>query len=282
MDNSSRLALFWVVMLVAAVQIQTGGDIEENLELAVEKIREAAEGGAQLIVLPEATSQAFGAGRLDKQAQGLEGNFVTTIRAVAQQLGVTVVLGMFSPADTVERDGKTINRVSNTALIAGPDVLGGYDKIHTYDAFNYKESDTVRPGEALVAFDVAGITVGVAICYDIRFPEQFKELARQGAQVIVVPTSWADGPGKLDQWRLLSAARALDSTSYIVAAGQARPGGKEKAGEDSGPTGIGHSVVVAPDGTRVVEAGYEPEIIYAEIDAALVEKTRKAIPVLEA
>lgn len=282
MDNSSRLALFWVVMLVAAVQIQTGGDIEENLELAVEKIRVAAEGGAQLIVLPEATSQAFGAGRLDKQAQGLEGNFVTTIRAVAQQLGVTVVLGMFSPADTVERDGKTINRVSNTALIAGPDVLGGYDKIHTYDAFNYKESDTVRPGEALVAFDVAGITVGVAICYDIRFPEQFKELARQGAQVIVVPTSWADGPGKLDQWRLLSAARALDSTSYIVAAGQARPGGKEKAGEDSGPTGIGHSVVVAPDGTRVVEAGYEPEIIYAEIDAALVEKTRKAIPVLEA
>lgn len=281
-DNSSRLALFWVVMLVAAVQIQTGGDIEENLELAVEKIREAAEGGAQLIVLPEATSQAFGAGRLDKQAQGLDGNFVTTIRAVAQQLGVTVVLGMFTPADTVERDGKTINRVTNTALIAGPDILGGYEKIHTYDAFNYKESDTVRPGEALVAFDVAGITVGVAICYDIRFPEQFKELARQGAQVIVVPTSWADGPGKLDQWRLLSAARALDSTSYIVAAGQARPGGKEKAGEDSGPTGIGHSVVVAPDGTRVVEAGYEPEIIYAEIDAELVEKTRKAIPVLEA
>lgn len=281
-DNSPRLALFWVVMLVAAVQIQTGGDIEENLELAVEKIREAAEGGAQLIVLPEATSQAFGAGRLDKQAQGLDGNFVTTIRAVAQQLDVTVVLGMFSPADTVERDGKTINRVSNTALIAGPDVLGGYDKIHTYDAFNYKESDTVRAGEALVAFDVAGITVGVATCYDIRFPEQFKELARQGAQVIVVPTSWADGPGKLDQWRLLTAARALDSTSYIVAAGQARPGGKEKAGEDSGPTGIGHSVVVAPDGTRVVEAGYEPEIIYAEIDAELVEKTRKAIPVLEA
>lgn len=281
-DNSSRLALFWVVMLVAAVQIQTGGDIEENLELAVEKIREAAEGGAQLIVLPEATSQAFGAGRLDKQAQGLDGNFVTTIRAVAQQLGVTVVLGMFTPADTVERDGKTINRVTNTALIAGPDILGGYEKIHTYDAFNYKESDTVRPGEALVAFDVAGITVGVAICYDIRFPEQFKELARQGAQVIVVPTSWADGPGKLDQWRLLSAARALDSTSYIVAAGQARPGGKEKAGEDSGPTGIGHSVVVAPDGTRVVEAGYEPEIIYAEIDADLVEEMRKAIPVLEA
>lgn len=281
-DNSSRLALFWVVMLVAAVQIQTGGDIEENLELAVEKIREAAEGGAQLIVLPEATSQAFGAGRLDKQAQGLDDNFVTTIRAVAQQLGVTVVLGMFTPADTVERDGKTINRVTNTALIAGPDILGGYEKIHTYDAFNYKESDTVRPGEALVAFDVAGITVGVAICYDIRFPEQFKELARQGAQVIVVPTSWADGPGKLDQWRLLSAARALDSTSYIVAAGQARPGGKEKAGEDSGPTGIGHSVVVAPDGTRVVEAGYEPEIIYAEIDADLVEETRKAIPVLEA
>lgn len=269
-------------MLVAAVQILTGGSLEENLELAVEKIREAAENGAQLIVLPEATSQAFGAGRLDEQAQGLDGSFVATIRSVVQQLGVTVVLGMFSPADTVERDGKTINRVSNTALIAGPDVLGGYDKIHTYDAFNYKECDTVRAGEALVAFDVAGITVGVATCYDIRFPEQFKELARQGAQVIVVPTSWADGAGKLEQWRLLTAARALDSTSYIVAAGQARPGGAEMAGQDSGPTGIGHSVVVAPDGTRVVEAGYEPEIIYAEIDSDLVAQTRKALPVLEA
>src|SRR5690625_5955452 len=88
---------------------------------------------------------------------------------------------MFRPADNVDKDGKTINRVYNTALITGPGVHLGYNKIHTYDAFNYRESDTVKPGNELVTFELDGITVGVAVCYDVRFPEQFKALARQGA-----------------------------------------------------------------------------------------------------
>ena len=267
-------------MKVAAVQLTSTGNITENQEIALTKIREAAGNGARLIVLPEATSQNFRSGRLDEQAQSLEGAFATAIQALAEELEVTVVAGMFCPADTVERDGKTINRVSNTALIAGPGVLGGYDKIHTYDAFDYRESDTVLAGESLVAFDVDDLVVGVATCYDIRFPEQFKELASQGAQLIVVPTSWADGPGKLEQWRLLTAARALDSTSYIVAAGQSRPGGDAEAGNPSGPTGIGHSTIVDPNGVRVAEAGYEDDILYADIDPNEVAKTRRALPVV--
>ena len=267
-------------MKVAAVQLTSTGNITENQEIALAKIREAAGNGARLIVLPEATSQNFRSGRLDEQAQSLEGPFATAIQALAEELEVTVVAGMFCPADTVERDGKTINRVSNTALIAGPGVLGGYDKIHTYDAFDYRESDTVLAGESLVAFDVDDLVVGVATCYDIRFPEQFKELASQGAQLIVVPTSWADGPGKLEQWRLLTAARALDSTSYIVAAGQSRPGGDAEAGTPSGPTGIGHSTIVDPNGVRVAEAGYEDDILYAEIDPNEVAKTRRTLPVV--
>ena len=267
-------------MKVAAVQLTSTGNITENQEIALTKIREAAGNGARLIVLPEATSQNFRSGRLDEQAQSLEGPFATAIQALAEELEVTVVAGMFCPADTVERDGKTINRVSNTALIVGPGVLGGYDKIHTYDAFDYRESDTVLAGESLVAFDVDDFVVGVATCYDIRFPEQFKELASQGAQLIVVPTSWADGPGKLEQWRLLTAARALDSTSYIVAAGQSRPGGDAEAGNPSGPTGIGHSTIVDPNGVRVAEAGYEDDILYAEIDPNEVAKTRRTLPVV--
>ena len=267
-------------MKVAAVQLTSTGNITENQEIALAKIREAAGNGARLIVLPEATSQNFRSGRLDEQAQSLEGPFATAIQALAEELEVTVVAGMFCPADTVERDGKTINRVSNTALIAGPGVLGGYDKIHTYDAFDYRESDTVLAGESLVAFDVDDLVVGAATCYDIRFPEQFKELASQGAQLIVVPTSWADGPGKLEQWRLLTAARALDSTSYIVAAGQSRPGGDAEAGNPSGPTGIGQSTIVDPNGVRVAEAGYEDDILYAEIDPNEVAKTRRTLPVV--
>ena len=268
-------------MKVAAVQLTSTGSIEENQELALDKIREAAAAGARLIVLPEATSQNFRSGRLDEQAQNLEGPFATAIQEAAEELEVTVVVGMFCPADTIESEDKTINRVSNTALVAGPGVLGGYEKIHTYDAFDYRESDTVQPGESLVTFDVDDLTVGVVVCYDIRFPEQFKDLAREGAQLIVVPTSWADGPGKLEQWRLLTAARALDSTSYILAAGQSRPGGNAEAGSPSGPTGIGHSTIVDPNGVRVAEAGYEDEILYADIDPHEVAKTRRSLPVLE-
>lgn len=271
----------WGAMKVAAVQIATEADISANLSTAEQKIRQAAASGARLVVLPEATSQAFATGRLDRQAEPLDGHFATSLRRIAQELGVIVVAGMFRPSDTIERDGKTINRVYNTALVTGPGVHVGYDKIHTYDAFDYRESDTVTPGDKLVTFDVDGLTVGVAICYDIRFPEQFKELARKGAQLIVVPTSWADGPGKLDQWRLLSAARALDSTSFLLAAGQARPGGNEEAGQASGPTGIGHSVIVDPRGHRLVESGYEEDIIYADIDLDEVDRAREALPILQ-
>lgn len=269
-------------MKVAAVQFVSGGEINENLTRAKELISTAAGQGAQLIVLPEATAQSFASGRLDVNAQELDGDFATQLKTHAEELGVTVVAGMFRPADSVDKDGKSINRVYNTALITGPGVHLGYNKIHTYDAFNYRESDTVKPGNELVTFELDGVTIGVAICYDVRFPEQFKALARRGAEVIVVPTSWADGPEKRDQWRLLSATRALDSTAYVICAGQARPGGNDKAGEASGPTGIGHSVIVSPTAERLAEAGYEEEIIYADIDPELVTKTRKTLPVLEA
>lgn len=269
-------------MLVAAVQISSGPDIEANLEAARLVVREAASKGARVIVLPEATSQSFDSGRLDRQAADLNGRFATGLKELADDLNVVVVAGTFRPADQVKRGDKTIQRVYNTALVTGAGHHFGYDKIHTYDAFNYRESDTVHPGATLATFDVDGVTFGVAICYDIRFPEQFKELARRGAQAIVVPTSWADGPTKLNNWRTLTAARALDSVSYVIAAGQARPGGDEKAGEPSGPTGIGHSVIVDPTGERLAEAGYTPDIIYADIDTDTVAKARKALPLIDA
>ncbi|HHU66899.1 carbon-nitrogen hydrolase family protein [Corynebacterium sp.] len=267
-------------MKIGIVQLTSGPDIVDNLALAVDGLQQAAAQGARLIVFPEATSQAFDTGRLDGQAQELDGEFATGLQEAARELGVMAVAGMFRPADTVERDGRTINRVYNTALITGPDVHRGYDKLHTFDAFNYRESDTVKPGEELVTFDVDGTTVGVATCYDIRFPTQFQDLARAGAQVIVVPTSWMDGPEKLYQWRTLTAARALDSTCWIVAAGQARPGGEAEAGQSSGPTGIGHSCVVGPTGRREAEAGYGPEVIVLDLDLEQVTRARKTLPVL--
>ncbi|WJZ08644.1 2-oxoglutaramate amidase [Corynebacterium glaucum] len=275
-------------MRIALLQVITGADKSENFARVEPLIRDAAAAGASLIVLPEATSQAFDQGRLDTQAEELDGEFSTAMRTLADELGVTVVAGMFRPADTnvLESNGerKTVNRVRNTALVTGGGTHTGYDKIHAYDAFDYRESDTVRTGEELVTFvheaDGESVVVGMAICFDIRFPEQFKELARRGAEVIVVPTSWADGPGKLEQWRALNAARALDAGVFIAATGQARPDWEERAGEESGPTGIGHSVVVNPQGVRIAEAGYAPETLIVDIDLSEVAAARKALPVV--
>lgn len=198
--------------------------------MASEKIREAADKGATLIVCPEATSQAFDSGRLDTQAEELDGPFATGLRELARELGVTIVAGMFRPADS---QGE-INRVYNTALITGNGLHEGYDKIHTFDTARYQESKTVRPGTDLHTFTHEGVTVGVAICFDIRYPEQFKQLAREGAKVIVVPTSWADGENKVEQWNILSRARALDAGVFIMAPDQARPGGSAEAGKIPG------------------------------------------------
>ena len=265
-------------MKLALLQQVTGPDKMDNFALFEPLIRDAARSGATLIVLPEGASHAFEQGRLDTQAEELDGPFASGLKHLADELDVTIVAGLFRPADTQVKDGKVINRVYNTALITGGGVHKGYDKIHTYDAFNYAESDTVKPGDELVTFVHDGVLVGVAICFDIRFPEQFQEFARRGCEVVVVPTSWADGPGKLDQWRLLAACRALDTGMFIAAAGQARPDHENKAGEKSGPTGIGHSVVVRPDGTFIEEAGYGPQTIVVDIDVAEVAETRRALP----
>ncbi|MCH6197580.1 carbon-nitrogen hydrolase family protein [Corynebacterium mastitidis] len=288
-------------MRIALAQIHATGHPEENLRTVRDYARRAAERGARMVVFPEATSQAFGTGRLDTRAQDYDGPFATGVCDLARELGITIVAGMFRPADRTEEG---INRVWNTALIArgaatagspspgGMDTtsntdasLGacgprGYDKIHTYDAFDTRESETVRPGTQAVTFEVGDVTVGVATCFDLRFPALFQDLARAGAQLIVVPASWADGPGKLHQWRVLTAARALDTGAFIAASGMARPGGVERAGEPSGPTGIGHSAVLTPLGQRLAEAGYGEELLVADLDLSEVAATRRGLPIL--
>lgn len=179
---------------------------------------------------------------------------------------------MFTPAD----DG----RVANTLRVVGPGVDAGYDKIHLFDAFGFAESDTVAPGQEPLVVQIAGVPVGFAICYDIRFPGLFTTLADRGAQVICVPASWGAGPGKLDQWELLARARALDSTCFVAAVGQADPTtiGVEPRG--NAPTGVSHSLVVSPDGTVLDSLGTEPGLLVVEVDPAEVDTIRKSIPVL--
>ncbi|MFB9908314.1 carbon-nitrogen hydrolase family protein [Allokutzneria oryzae] len=259
-------------MRVALCQIVSGPDPSANLDLVRDHVRKAAAEGAELVVFPEATMACFGGPKLAELAEPLDGPWASAVREVAAEAGVTVLAGMFTP----EPDG----RVRNTLLITGPDGHRGYDKIHLFDAFGFKESATVAPGSEQVTFDVGGTTVGAAVCYDVRFPELFRGLADRGARVIVVTASWGSGPGKREQWELLVRARALDTTSWVVAVGQADPATVGVTTEGTAPTGIGFSAIADPFGRLHTTFDAQPETRVIDIDPDAVEPARAAIPVL--
>lgn len=255
-------------MRIALAQILSGAEPAANLQLVREYTGRAAEAGAALVVFPEATMCRFGV-PLGPVAEPLDGPFAAGVRRIATDAGITVIAGMFTPAG----DG----RVTNTLIAAGPDADTHYHKIHLYDAFGFTESRTVAPGSDPVVIFIGDVGVGLTTCYDIRFPELYTELARRGAQLITVCASWGAGPGKLDQWTLLARARALDSTSYVAAAGQADPGPALKS---SAPTGAGGSLVASPWGEVVASAGTETELVIADIEVDAVAAARDTIAVL--
>ena len=168
----------------------------------------------------------------------------------------------------------------NTLVAAGPDGLAYYRKIHLFDAFGFAESDTVMAGDEPVIITVDGVRVGLTICYDVRFPGLYTTLADRGAELIIVAASWGAGPTKIEQWELLTQARALDSTCFVAAVGQADPATRGIKPHRSAPTGIGYSAVIDPTGSAIAGATAEPELLITEIDPARITEVRKTIPVL--
>jgi predicted amidohydrolase len=167
--------------------------------------------------------------------------------------------------------------VTNTLLATGPGVDTHYDKIHLYDAFGFAESDTVAPGREPVLITVDDVNVGLTLCYDVRFPELYVELASRGAQLITVHASWGTGPGKLEQWRLLARARAIDTTGLVAAVDQAYPGDELAA---AGPVGVGGSLVSSATGEVLASAGADPQLLLTDLDLDAAQKTRETIAVL--
>ncbi|MGH3674356.1 MAG: carbon-nitrogen hydrolase family protein [Mycobacterium sp.] len=255
-------------MRIALAQIQSGTEPVANLELVEGYTRRAAEAGATLLLFPEATMCRFGV-PLAPVAEPLDGPWADGVRRIAGDAGITVVAGMFVPAD----DG----RVTNTLIAAGPSVDAHYHKIHLYDAFGFTESHTVAPGHQPVVITVDGVSVGLSLCYDVRFPELYVELARRGAQLITVHASWGSGSGKLEQWTLLARARALDTTSFLAAVGQAYPGDEIAA---VGPTGVGGSLVASPLGEVLTTAGADPQLLVTDVEVDTVGPVRDTIAVL--
>ena len=240
-----------------------------NLGLVEEYTRRAADAGAGLVLFPEATMCRFGV-PLAPIAEPLDGSWASAVRAIAERAGIVVVAGMFVPAD----DG----RVTNTLIATGPGVDTALRQDLSLRRVRIHRVETVAPGHEPV--DITRrrrSAVGLTLCYDIRFPELYVELARRGAQLITVHASWGTGPGKLEQWTLLARARAIDTTGFVAAVDQAYPGAEMAA---VGPTGVGGSLVASAVGEVLASAGSDPQLLITDIDLATAQKARETIAVM--
>jgi len=260
-------------MRVALAQITSGPEPAANLTLLTSQAEEAAAAGAAVVVFPEATMSWF-ATNPRHAAEPVDGPWSAAVVAIAARLGITVVVGTFT---RTEQDG---DRVRNTLLVTDGHRTSRYDKIHLFDAFGQRESDAVVPGTAPLLETIDGVRTGLATCYDLRFPELYKGHALAGAELIITPASWGAGPGKVEMWRTLAIARALDTTCWHLACGQADPSASGIEAQAGPPTGIGHSMVVSPLGEVVAEAGAGPELLIVDIDPDAVVQARESLPVL--
>jgi predicted amidohydrolase len=217
--------------------------------------------GADLVVLPEAFQRHFGRQGSDLRpyAEPLDGPFVTEVERLAEERRTTIVVGMFE---------QTEDTPFNTVVVRGGAHVD-YRKIHMYDSFGYQESAVLAAGPVEPAtFALAGTTVGILTCYDLRFPELGRRLVDAGAEVIVVPAAWVAGPRKVDHWTTLLRARAIENTVFVVGVGQ------------PGPLSSGHSMVVDPWGEVLVEGGDDAELLTADLDLAVVAEARRTNPSL--
>jgi predicted amidohydrolase len=232
---------------------------------AVGALAGQVEDGTGLVVLPEAFMRDFGAPGSDiaDVAESLDGPFVSCLGELAARRGTTVVAGMFEVSDDPARP-------FNTLAVVGPGgLVASYRKIHLYDSFGYKESDRLSAGPLEpVRVEVGGVGVGLMTCYDLRFPELARELVRRGAELLVVPSAWVAGPLKVEHWRTLVTARAIENTVYVAAVGQ------------PGPRYTGHSMVVDPAGREVAGLGDGEHVLTATVSTDEVARTRAENPSL--
>ena len=259
---------------VACVQMRSGTDVAENIAAASSLIREAAAGGAELIATPEMTTlldRAPGAA-WEKSTTEAADPGLTAFRSLAKELGVTLLIG--SLAIRAEQ-GKCANR----SFLIGPDgaVVSTYDKIHMFDvqlnATNvYRESDSYAAGASAIVADLPVGRLGLTVCYDVRFPDLFRQLAIAGAKVIAVPAAFTKITGEA-HWHILLRARAIETGCYIIAPAQ---GGKHQDGRET----YGHSLIIDPWGGILAEGGTEPGVISATLDLAMVDAVRGKIPSL--
>lgn len=259
--------------LIAAIQMASTKDVQENLQLACQAIENAAKAKARMVVLPEefisllltpeqklTTAEPYGEGPLQQAlAQAAKKNKIWIIAGT---------LPLLSPAK---------NKILSSALTFNDkgECVGRYDKIHLFDVTvkegeSYFESERVSGGESTCVVDTPLGKVGVAICYDLRFPELFRLMMLKGAEIIVLPSAFTVNTGRA-HWETLLRARAIENLCYVVAPDQV-------ALRLSGHGTYGHSMIVGPWGDVLASATDKPEMITAEIDIEKLKTIRKQFP----
>jgi predicted amidohydrolase len=256
----------------AAVQLTATADKGRNLETADRLVRRAAGLGAELVVLPEKWSVLGRAEDVRAGAEPLGGPAITWARATARELGVDLVAG--SIAERVEGEEK----LRNTSVHVGPDgdVQATYRKVHLFDVevggVVYRESDYDAPGDEAVLTEARGTEIGMAVCYDLRFPELFRVLALRGARVFTLPSAFTV-PTTRDHWEVLVRARAIEDAAFVIAANQI---GEHAPGLQTG----GRSLIVDPWGVVLACAPDAETVIVADLDLAAQDEVRRRLPAL--
>jgi predicted amidohydrolase len=258
----------------ACVQLRCGDDVMRNVRDAAQIIRAAHKDGAQFVATPENTDLMAqdGGSKLEKTSSEKDSPAVPQFCSLAEELGIWLLVG--SLAIKVS-PGKTANR----SYLIGPNgrVAARYDKVHLFDVNlpsgeTYRESNTVEPGAEAVAVSLPWGRVGLSVCYDQRFPQLYRALAKAGAEILTVPSAFTETTGKA-HWHVLLRARAIENACFVVAPAQ---GGTHANGRKT----YGHSLIVGPWGDILAEAATDPGFISAELDLGEIAAVRARLPSL--
>lgn len=264
------------LLKIALVQYTGAQTIDENTDTVRPMLREAAEGSARFVFLPEVANlvqRNADTVRAEVRSES-EDRFLKMVRESAREHDVWVHVGSLA-VQPENGDG----RLANRAVIVAPDgsVVARYDKIHMFDVSlsggeMYRESNTYRPGETAVLADTPWGRIGVTICYDMRFPGLYRDLAQRGAVILTAPSAFTRKTGTA-HWHTLLRARAIENGCFVVAAAQT---GDHADGRKT----YGHSLVVSPWGEVIADQGTDEGVLFADLDLAQVGEVRSMIPSL--
>jgi predicted amidohydrolase len=261
-------------LTVGVVQTNSQDDKQANIAEALAGIDRAARMGARFVSLPETWSYLGPGKGSHAAAERVPGDLTRILADKARERSIYLHAG--SILEKVSEHDK----LYNTTVVFDPsgDIVARYRKMHLFDVDiagqkAFRESDEIEPGEEIVTFDLDGIRVGLAICYDVRFPELFRILALSGAEIIMLPAAFTLMTGK-DHWEPLIRARAIENTVFMIAAAQV-------GSHPPGRMCFGRSMVVDPWGVVLAQAGDIPTVITATLELDEISRVRRQIPSLK-